>query len=369
VGLFREFSVSLCTPPRNAICLASDQNYIDYTYVTVLSIAEHASPAQHYEIVILSSGVLEYKKKIFYRLNSENFTVRFIDMEEYIAQSGMENFFTSGHISLATYFRYFIPDIFKNYDRVLYLDGDIIAHDDIANIFLFNIKGYLLGVVQDADRYFFDEERKKYISNHLGVDYTKYFCAGLILYNIPECLSFNLTKKCFITQERLVNPLFHDQDVLNSITFQKNYFIPLRWHLMSWIYSYNKLDRLKELFPDYFIEYLSASNDVALVHFGGGKKPWNDPKITFADLWWEVAHKTPFYERFLSEVTQYQISTVVDRDARRVTVLSSKRNSIKLRHTAYRLLSKITSGSLRKKLMNKRQKLKAQLDLLKNWEK
>ena len=76
--------MSLCPPPRNAICLASDQNYIDYTYVTVLSIAEHASPAQHYEVVILSSGVLEYKKKIFYRLNSENFIVRFIDMDEYV---------------------------------------------------------------------------------------------------------------------------------------------------------------------------------------------------------------------------------------------------------------------------------------------
>lgn len=368
MGLFREFSVSLC-PPRNAICLASDQNYIDYTYVTVLSIAEHASPAQHYEIVILSSGVLEYKKKIFYRLNSENFTVRFIDMEEYIAQSGMENFFTSGHISLATYFRYFIPDIFKNYDRVLYLDGDIIALEDVAKLFTFDMTGYLLGVVKECDNEICSDYWKKYHIEQLGINLSAFFCCGIILYNIPECHKEKLQEKCFETQKRLVSPHFHDQDVLNSVTFKKNLFLPMRWHVMIWIYNESTLNNLRTLSPANYADYCAALNDPALLHFGGKIKPWKDPQLPFADLWWEVARKTPFYERFLSEVTQYQISTVVARDARRVTVLSSKRNSIKLRHTAYRLLSKITSGSLRKKLMNKRQKLKAQLDLLKNWEK
>ena len=146
-------------PLRNAICLASDQNYIDYTYVTVLSIAEHASKDSHYEVVILSTGVLEYKKQIFYALNSDNFSVRFVDMEKYLEQTEMRNFFISRHVSTATYFRYFIPEIFSNYDRVLYMDGDVIALEDVAELFSFNIDGRMLGVDMEADAPLFPEER------------------------------------------------------------------------------------------------------------------------------------------------------------------------------------------------------------------
>lgn len=361
--------MSLCTPSRNAICLASDQNYIDYTYVTVLSIAEHASPAQYYEVVILSSGVLEYKKKIFYRLNSENFIVRFIDMEEYVESTGMKDFSINSYLSIATYFRYFIPKIFSDSNKVLYLDGDIIATTDISDIFNTNMNGKLLGTVHDAGIYSFSERLKEYFSDVLNMDWQDYFNAGVLLYNIYECKEFGLMDKCFQTQHNIKTPYFNDQDILNTITIRKNHKLPLRWNFMYMIYATDKLSHLKEARPDFYQDYITEGNSAILIHYAGPRKAWHHPQLPFADLWWEVARKTPFYERFLSEVTQYQISTVVNRDALRVTVLSSKRNSIKLRHTAYRLLSKITSGSLRKKLMNKRQKLKAQLDLLKNWEK
>ena len=403
------------SPRRNAICLASDQNYIDYTYVTVLSISEHASKDNHYEIVILSSGVLEYKKQIFYELNSENFTVRFVDMEKYIEQTGMNTFFLSRHISMATYFRYFIPEIFSDYDRVLYMDGDVIAQEDVADLFSFNMDGRMLGVVVEADAPLFPESRKTYHTNQLLIDSDQYFCAGILLYNIPVCLAENLQENCFETQARLVNPPLHDQDVLNSVTFGRNVVLPTRWHLMLWIYSAKNLDRLKQHSPANHDDYSAAAETPALLHFGGSVKPWKNPSLPFADLWWNVARKTPFYERFLADVTQYQISTAInelkkhvsllteklDNDlknhvslltenqdkalaaiktdlqtmkeeekaarsrALRATILSSKRNSLKFRYALYRLLSKVTGGKLRKKLLTKRHELKAQLDFLK----
>ncbi len=345
---------------RCAVCLASDQNYIDYTYVTVLSISEHASLDHHYEIVILSSGVLEYKKQMFYRLNSENIKIRFVDMEEYVKQTEMKEFFISRHISMATYFRYFIPEIFSTYDRVLYMDGDVIAYDDISKIFYFDLNGYLLGVVHDADCFCFSNHRRQYITDSLRIDWQEYFCAGILLYNIPECRTFGLQTKCFETQARLVNPPLHDQDVLNAVTFGKNRTLPTRWHFMWWILAHNKSEAFKKSMPERYKDYLASAQDVALIHYGGGLKPWHRPELPYADLWWHTAQKSPFYERFLSDLHLYQIRSEL-RSCLTKHHSPTKHFGLKLRYTLCSLLSKITSGALRYKLLQKRHELKARL--------
>ena len=184
---------------------------------------------------------------------------------------------------------------------------------------------------------------------------------------------------------------------------------------MLWIYSAKKLESLKQQSPANYADYSSAADAPALLHFGGSVKPWKNPSLPFADLWWKYGRKAPFYERFLANVTQYQITTAVNAlkkhaslltekqesglkhhvallsekqdkalaaiktemktmkeqekaahsDSLRATVLSAKRRSLKYRHALYRLLSKVTGGRLRKKFLTKRQEIKAQLDFLK----
>ncbi len=301
---------------------------------------------------------------MFYRLNSDNFHVRFVDMDEYIQQVGMKDFFISRHISMATYFRYFIPEIFHEYDRVLYMDGDVIAADDIAPVFSFDLDGCLLGVVHDADCFCFDEQRRQYQAEALHIDWQEYFCAGILLYNIPECRAFELQKKCFDTQARLVNPPLHDQDVLNSVTFGRNRVLPTRWHLMWWILAYDKTEAFRRSMPERCQDYLNAAQNAALVHYGGGRKPWHRPELPFADLWWQTARKSPFYERFLSELHLHHLRNEV-RNAFPLQTSFAKLFRLKLRYKVYRLLSKITAGSLRQKLLRKRYSIKNQLSQLK----
>ncbi|MBR3881611.1 MAG: hypothetical protein IKJ34_08485 [Mailhella sp.] len=316
------------SPLRTAICLASDHNYIDYTYVTALSIKEHASEKNCYEVVILNSGVLEYKKQLFYALNSDNFSVRFVDMEEHIEQTGMKEFFLSRHISTATYFRYFIPEIFSDYDRVLYMDGDVIALEDVAGLFSFDMDGRMLGVVVETDAPLFPDFRKVYHTDKLFIDSDQYFCAGILLYNIPICLAEKLQEKCFETQARLVDPPLHDQDVLNCVTFGRNIILPTRWHLMLWIWSPTNLDNLRKHSPENHADYSAATNDPALLHFGGPIKPWKNPSLPFADLWWKYARKAPFYERFLSEMHQFQINVSANGQKKHYTTLINAQGTI-----------------------------------------
>ena len=159
---------------------------------------------------------------------------------------------------------------------------------------------------------------------------------------------------------------------------------------MYMIYATGSLSHLKKSRPDFYQDYITEGRFAILIHYAGPRKAWHYPQLPFADLWWELARKTPFYERFLADMHQFQTSATADhiknhcthlaidqqkkaeeshREQLRAIVLSSKQHSIKLRYAIYRLFSKISSGALRKKLLNKRQKMKAQLDLLKKWAK
>ena len=42
------------------------------------------------------------------------------------------------------------------------------------------------------------------------------------------------------------------------------------------------------------------------LHYIGDAKPWNDLFCKYAYKWWDVARRTPYYERFLMEVLRNQ---------------------------------------------------------------
>lgn len=334
----------------NAICFACDSNYIKQTYVSVMSIVNHAVEDETYEIVILETGISEYQKKEFYLLETDNIKISFFDMQVLVDTKGISNFFISRYITIASYFRIFIPEIFSNYNKVLYLDSDIIVCENIAPLWEVDLAQYLLGVVPDISRYIFKLERATYIEKQLRMSCENYFCAGVILYNIKAVRAFNLTEKCCELLGKIPKPMFHDQDILNAVTNGKNKELPTKWHFMSWIMTYNNLTRLKEKTPSaIYKDFIQTSKDFNIIHFGGRRKPWQQASLPFAQYWWNIARRTPFYESFLFEMQQLQI----DSSLKSLGVNIKNTYSLKLKRCFYRLLCKITFGDYKEKKLQR----------------
>mgnify|MGYP002511525354 CR=1 FL=1 len=53
------------------------------------------------------------------------------------------------YYSIETYYRFFIPNMFPQYDKVLYLDCDIAVLGDIAELYNTDISDCLLGAVSE----------------------------------------------------------------------------------------------------------------------------------------------------------------------------------------------------------------------------
>ena len=67
----------------------------------------------------------------------------------YYIEKVKDKLYTRDYYTKTTYFRLFIPDLYPQYDKVLYLDSDIVVLGDIAELYNTNIKGNLVAAVPD----------------------------------------------------------------------------------------------------------------------------------------------------------------------------------------------------------------------------
>lgn len=132
---------------------------------------------------------------------------------------------------------------------------------------------------------------------------------------------------------------------------------------MQWIFAYDKHDAFRQSMPERYQDYMNAAQDVALIHFGGGRKPWHQPSQPFADLWWQTAKKTPFYERFLSDLYRHQIKEEIQTGIPKQN--GFKRRKLKIRIAIYELLTKLSFGRLKERFHQKQSKLESRLRALK----
>ena len=134
-----------------AICLSADDNYAPYLLVTIASIKANRIPGDLYEIYILDGGVSDVGKKRILSLGDDAFYVGFIDIGAYLENVDPSVFKLNAHFSVATYYRFFIPEIFRNFDRLLYLDCDLVAHHNLAELYRADMRGYALAAAPDIE--------------------------------------------------------------------------------------------------------------------------------------------------------------------------------------------------------------------------
>lgn len=77
---------------------------------------------------------------------------------------------------------------------------------------------------------------------------------------------------------------------------------------MSWNYEFEHANIRKQYLIErlplnIMTEYLNAKANPKIIHFAGDRKPWRYPDEEYAEIWWEYARKTPFYEEILKRMT------------------------------------------------------------------
>ena len=59
-------------------------------------------------------------------------------------------------------------------------------------------------------------------------------------------------------------------------------------------------------------EYEEAWDDPYFVHYAGVPKPWINPSVEKANLWWNYAKRSPFYELFIQRIIEPAYSGIYE---------------------------------------------------------
>jgi lipopolysaccharide biosynthesis glycosyltransferase len=287
------------------IVFASNEHFIPYTSAMIQSIMENACPENQYRIYILHSGI---SAAILDKLSSQSvqfphFSIEGIDISCRVKHY---HFFTENRcdITQETYYRLFIPELLAEYDKVIYLDGDMICCSDISKLCAFNLGNNLIGAargIAGLNSFFRDGKNTDddYYDVKSNIDNPcNYFCAGMLLINIKK---FQET----ISTEQLLDLVLsrkwksHDQDVLNFLSLGKTLFLPYSWNFIH--------AESTDYLPENLVkEYACAQGHEDIIHFAGVReKPWLSPVyVQYFELFWKYAARTPFIDTIIERMKE-----------------------------------------------------------------
>ena len=254
--------------------------------VEIKSLIENGNNDKYeYEINVLNTDISKENKEKIVRLEEDGYKIIFRNVSKQIEK--IEKELASrlrDYYSLSIYYRIFIPNLFKEYDKVLYLDADIVIVDDVAKLFNIEMGDDLLAGTTDGVVRLVDEF-KDYVVDAVGVDkWDDYINSGVLVMNtkglrkakIEEKFLYLLTKYNFDT----VAP---DQDYLNALCKNRITHFEKYWDFM----------------PNVDEDY--KDEDLHLIHYNMFQKPWNYPDMRCAEYFNKYAEMTEYYDFIKSQ--------------------------------------------------------------------
>ncbi|MGN1311284.1 MAG: glycosyltransferase family 8 protein [Clostridia bacterium] len=262
------------------IFFAADDKYIPFLAVTLQSLVDNSSTDYYYLIKVLYTNISEDHKEKIKKYERENVNIEFVDLNYYIEEI-KDKLYTRDYFSKTTYFRLFIPNLYPQYNKALYLDSDVVLLRDVAELFNTDLGDNLVGAAPD-DVIQTIEVFQEYAEKVVGVsDYRNYFNAGVLLMNLDELRKYNFQEKFLYVLGTIKFSVAQDQDYLNRLCKGRVKLIDKNWNRMP--VSNVEVDE----------------KDLKLVHYNLAFKPWHFEDILYKDYFWRYAQKTEFFDEIL----------------------------------------------------------------------
>lgn len=260
---------------RIPIFFSCDDNYIPFLAAAVRSLADNAKSDAQYELYVLNDGLDKENAARIKSMEGGKIRISFIDVAKRIAPL-LDRLRLRDYYTFSIYYRLFIPDMFPEFDKAIYLDSDVIVLSDIAGLYDIPLGSNLLGAVPDAivasEKVFRD-----YSALAVGVPYERYFNSGVLLMNLSLMREYEVEARfSYLLGKYGFNTICPDQDYLNVICDGKVKYLGVEWDKMS-------LDRNFDGVPK-------------LIHFNMFDKPWHYDNVPYEEYFWQYAEKTEFYD-------------------------------------------------------------------------
>mgnify|MGYP003571418943 CR=1 FL=1 len=259
------------------IVFITDNNYIMPLSIAIKSAIYNKNKNSKYHFYIVGEELSKNNIEKLEQMQKDNIKISVVN------QKDIYKIMPSRHlyITKADLFKFNLANIFEKFDKILYLDCDIIVNKDLKELYEHPLDDKYAVVVEDI----LINSDKEDIDDF-------YFNNGVLLLNLKKMRKDNtalkfLFYKYFISQDR-----FMTQDSFNFVFKNNVYTVSPLYNLIAarytkenekYLYNYLKLDKNKYPKLSDYVE------DAAIIHFAGMDKPWNKKEMPWGYIWEKYA--------------------------------------------------------------------------------
>lgn len=262
------------------LIIAFTPNYFVPAATTLKSVLEASAPEARYEVVCLvTEDIPDRQKEKLERMVGERMQFKYVN-----CAGRLQGAYIDPRYSEAASYRLLLPELLPEYDKVAYIDCDVIVRNDIARLYNeTNLDDYLLAAVAEAA---IEKQGERWEA--LGCDPRNYFNSGFLLMNLKQMREEGTSAKMLeaLHADYLEFP---DQDVLNIVCQGRTLLLPP-------IYNSIRMFFIPQYKPDFLKRYTEKDwkdvQDHGTIHYTGGK-PWHIFSVRFND-WWKCYESLPF---------------------------------------------------------------------------
>ncbi|MBP9995941.1 MAG: glycosyltransferase family 8 protein [Lachnospiraceae bacterium] len=267
------------------ICFAVDDNYAPYLKVALYSLLQNRNRGYFYNIIILHTQLSSDSMKLIMSVAKDENQVE-VNFTDVSALASGVDYEINTYVSIATNYRLLLfSDMFKAYDRMLYLDCDIIVDGDIGKLYFEDMNDSLAVAVEETDfrqlgyckKAVFLDKSNPYNVDNYRTDALKmkhpetYFNAGVILLDLEKCRKeFDVEYVFGVLQRAKYH--YNDQDVLNIIFDGKVKLVDYIWNYHNNVEFFCSLD--PKIYGALYTDVRRKKPNI--IHYVSSKKPWNE---------------------------------------------------------------------------------------------
>lgn len=248
--------------------------YAPYLATALVSIRENLSKDHCALVHVLSDDLSDTHRRCLEALSGEDFRITFYPLTERLRSlpgvRKLQAHCFDAFSSLTIYFRLFIPELFPQYDKVIYLDADIVVPGDLSRLYREPLGRKLIGAVAD---YSIQKIAPfmQYIDDYVGVDHRNYVNSGVLLMNCRRLREEKLSARFLHWVRRYgLETVAPDQDFLNVLCWGSIQYLDPSWNAMP-------SDGICQL------------DNPQIIHFNLASKPWLNESVPYDELFWKYA--------------------------------------------------------------------------------
>src|SRR5574344_23777 len=163
---------------------ACDDNFVKVTIVSITSLKANASRKYHYDIHVLYTEMSPDMRARTLALADDDFSITFDDVSRFLKAVNYR-LHVRDYYSKTTYYRLFIPDLYPEFKKAVYIDSDTIVLGDISELYNYELGDNYVGACNEQAMVQ-ENVYGEYVEKCIGIDRNHFFNAGVLLINCEQ---------------------------------------------------------------------------------------------------------------------------------------------------------------------------------------